>query len=139
MKFHSSMNNQAKVLMASFVYFAEVMEKNNLLNDIPKEFQVMFRKLSWITEKYQKHYGDVINEVNGILKPLNKDVDYLLMSVSLITEYYRQMRGKKRHFTPLNYKQIIKVEEDCIEASKLNVNDTFDVAEIIVRELLKEK
>ena len=139
MKFRFDMNNQAKVLMASFIYFAEVIEQNNMADNIPKDLKTMFRKLSFITQKYHKHLDDVVLELNSILKPINKDVDFMLMSVSLITEYYRQMRGKKRHFTPLSYKDIVTIEDECIEMSRLNVNDTFDIAEMIVEKLLEDK
>ena len=115
------------------------MERNNNLDNIPDNYKKMFRKLSWITEKYKKNCSSTIEEVNEILKPINKYIDYMLMSVSLITEYYRQMRGKKRHFTHISYNEIVSVEEECIEKSNLNINDTFDIAEILVRELLKDK
>ena len=125
--------------MASFIYFAEVLAQNDMADNIPEDLKTMFRKLSFMTQKYQKHLDDVILELNAIIKPIDKDVDFMLMSVSLITEYYRQMRGKKRHFTPLSYDDIVTIEDECIEMSKLNVNDTFDVAEIIVEKLLESK
>lgn len=131
------MNNQAKILMASFIYFAIVMDKNDLSDDIPKDLKKLFRKLGWVTQKYSHKYQEVNDEMNVILKDVNKSVDYMLMSVSIIAEYYEQTRGKRRYFTPMSWKEIVKLQDECLELSDKNAKDTFDVAEIIVREFLK--
>ena len=53
-------------------------------------------------------------------------------------EYYEQMRGKKRLFTPMSYKEIVDVQDECLEVVSTEVaNDTFDVCEILVKGLLK--
>jgi len=130
-------NNQAKILMASFIYFAIVMDKNDLSDDIPKDLKKLFRKLGWVTQKYSHKYQEVNDEMNVILKDVNKSVDYMLMSVSIIAEYYEQTRGKRRYFTPMSWKEIVKLQDECLELSDKNAKDTFDVAEIIVREFLK--
>ena len=131
------MNNQAKVLMASFIYFAIVMDKNNLADNIPEDLKKLFRRLGWVTQKYSHRYQEVNDEMNEILKDVHKEVDYMLVSVAIIAEYYEQMRGKKRYFSPMSWKEIVNLQNECLELSDKNFKDTFDVAELIVRELLK--
>ena len=132
------MNNQAKVIVASFIYFATVMEKNEIVDDIPKGLKKLFRKVAWISEKYSKHLELVTNEINEILKDVDKEIDFMLISVSLISEYYEQMKGKKRLFTPMSYAEIVDIQDECIELNNKNANSTFDVCEILVRGLLNE-
>ena len=131
------MNPQAKVLFASFIYFSIIMEKNDMLDNIPPNIKKVFKNLSDITKMYSHHYRDITDELNVILKDIDKDVDYMLLSVSIIAEYYEQMRGRRRYFTPMKWDEIVKLQEECLELSDKDAVDTFDVAELIVERLLK--
>ncbi len=131
------MDKQAKVIMASFIYFAIVLEKNETADKIPESLKTLFRKIAWISEKYKSQTKLVTDDLNEILKDTDVDVDFMLLSVSLISEYYTQMRGKKRLFTPMKWNEILDMQEECMQLSDKNTLDTFDVAETIVKGLLK--
>ena len=64
-------------------------------------------------------------------------MNYILLSVTILAEYYEQMRGKKKHFAPMSHKQILALQDECLELDDSTANDTFEVAEILVRELLR--
>ena len=133
-KSHFKMNNQAKIILASFIFFA----LDTYEQEITPKMKKYFRKLSWVSEKYQHHAKDLENELNGILIEEQGTINSMLMSVTLLNLYYDLMRGKKRLFTPMSYAEILDVQEECIELSGENTKYTCDLAEIIVRELLKE-
>ena len=123
--------------MTAFIYFSIVMDKNNLSDKIPQKLKNMFRKLAWLTHKYSHNYQNVVDELNVILKPIDKEIDYMLASITIIAEYYEQMRGKKRYFSPMSWKEINELQNECLELSDSNAGDTFDVCELIVKEFLK--
>ncbi len=131
------MNTQAKVIFASFIYFAMFLDLNKKASNIPEELKRLFRILARLTKMYSHNLVQIEKEMNDILKNINKDVDYLLLSVTIIAEYYEQTKGKKRLFTPMSWEQINNLQNECLELSDKNATDTFDVAELIVKELLK--
>ena len=130
------MNNQAKIILASFMFFAISIYDEE---EISPKMRKLFRKLSWLSEKYKHHSKALEDEINIILQPLNQEVNLMLLSVSLISEYYEQMKGKKRYFTPMSWSEIVDVQDECIALNKTNVDNTFDICEILVKELLNKK
>lgn len=131
------MNRHAKVMFASFIYFAMVLEQND--GEVSESLMKLYQKLAKITRLYQKHLDEVTRELNAILRDLEKDVDYVLLSVTILAEYYDQLRGKKKHFCPMSHKAILALQEECLELDDSMAIDTCDVAELIVRELLNDK
>ena len=131
------MNNQAKVIFASFIYFSLVMEKNDY--KVSNELRRLYRKLSNLTRMYENMLDTVVSDMNRILKDIDKDVDYMLLSVTILAEYYEQLKGKRKEFNPMSHKQILMLQDECLEEDCTTANDTFEVAEIIVRGLLNDR
>ena len=129
------MNNQAKVIFTSFIYFSIVIEKNNW--EISKELIRLYSKLKFLTKMYYKHLDTVVKEASAVIEKLDKDVDFLLLSVTILAEYYEQLRGKKKHFNPMSHKEILLLQDECLELDDSTAEDTFYVAEKLVKELLK--
>ena len=128
------MNKQAKVLFASFIYFALIMEQNE---DIPDSLKRLYRKLAKITSMYKDNMEDLLLEINDIIQDKHYEIDYLLASVTIIAEYYEQLKGKKKHFQPMKHKEILELQEECLEMEDKHADDTFEYCEFLVSELLK--
>jgi len=129
------MNNQAKIILSSFIFFAIGTYEDKELTPKMKRY---FSKLAWVSEKYKHNAEDIEAELNKMLEDKQGTVDAVLMSVTLLNLYYDLMRGKKRLFTPMSYKEILDVQDECIEKSNENVAYTCDLAEMIVNEFLNE-
>ena len=130
------MNNQAKIMFASFICFAVYIETRK--KEMPNNLKKFFRKLAKITKLYEKNLSIVNDELNQILKNVEGDsVDLLLLSVTIVSEYYLQTRGKKTLFYPMSWDEIRDLQDECLEKVDSNTSDTtFDVAELIVKEML---
>jgi len=130
-------NPQAKVILASFLYFSVVLEKNNMLDKIPNDLKKLFRKLGFISQKYQQHIASVTDEIDIITKDCKYDVDFLLLSVSMLIDYYDQVSGKPRYFTPMSCKEIVTLQDEILDTAPSDlVDNTFDFSELLVKGLL---
>jgi hypothetical protein len=130
------MPKEAKLMFLSFIYFSLVMEQNE---EIPKKLKQLFYKLSKITRLYEHKLEDVLSEVNEKIKDYKKvEIDYLLASVSIVAFYFEAFKGRKRLFTPFSHKEILELQDELLELSDTNANDTFDFCEYVVYEILKD-
>ena len=128
------MNKEAAIIIASFIYFAIVMEKNEV---IPPKLKTLFRKLGKLTSMYDDDLTQYTEEINEAIKDLDYQIDFLLASISIISCYYEHMRGHKRLFTPMSHKEILELQDELIEANSDRVDATFDYCDILVSRLLK--
>ena len=130
------MSKESKVMFLAFIYFALVMEQNE---EIPPKLKRLFFRLSKITSLFKDQLDDVLIDVNEKIKDYEQvNIDYLLASVSIVALYYEAMKGSKRLFTPLSHKEILELQDELLELSDANANDTFDFCEYVVNKLLKD-
>lgn len=123
-------------MFLAFIYFALVMEQNE---EIPPKLKRLFFRLSKITSLFKDKLDDVLIDVNEKIKDYEQvNIDYLLASVSIVAFYYEAMKGSKRLFTPLSHKEILELQDELLEISDANANDTFDFCEYVVNKLLKD-
>ncbi len=134
-------NAQLLTLFASFSWFAQVIELNKDNNSITPELMNLYKKLARLCLCNQKVLSERTSRINAIVKKSKADmsVDFVLLSVSIIAQYYELMRGKKRLYTPMSHKQIIELQDEAMEGMETQLwKDTFDYAEYITAEILKD-
>ena len=129
------MNKEAKVIIASFMYFALVVERNEKM---PEKLKKLYRKVGKISSMYQNQLTKCLEDLNIIIKDLDYEIDYLLASVTIIASYYEHMRGCKRLFTPISHNDILELQDELINDNDKLVGSTFDYCDVLVKRILNE-
>jgi len=132
-------NNQAKVVLTSFMYFslyANSCKKNN--KEIQEDIKKLFERMITTVKMYKPLMFDVLEEVKIITKDFGeKDVNSILAAITLVIEYYEQIQGKKRLFTPMKLEKAVNMQCQILETDDSFAKDTFDYCSFIVSSLLK--
>lgn len=149
---YASIVLQRKIMFASFGFFAVIFEKNKI---IPKTLMNYYQKLGHITRGYERYMTKDWEDINRVvqryenqqkkkgLSDKEMEIDYLLASVSILATYYElTSKGIKRWFYPMNYEQILNVQDEIIDELEREdlgymVNQTFDFVDYLVKKIFQ--
>ena len=133
-------DNQAKVILTSFMYFslyANSCKANN--HEVPEDIKKLFARTITTIKMYKPYMFDVFKEVQEITKDFgDKEVNSLLTAITIIIEYYEQTKGRKRLFNPMSIDKAVDMQYEILDQKDNFVEDTFDYCSLVVSNLLRK-
>lgn len=131
---------EALCVFVGFAYLTNVLDLSDGV--IPDHIKSIYNKATKIMLMYEQCHDDMIEDVNVIVKDYTEtEIDLMLTSVCIFAEYIEQMRGRKRTFHPMDYADIVKIQdeiEDELFASgqQKKVFDTMEYCHSTVKKIL---
>lgn len=134
---------EALCVFVGFAYLTNVLDLNGGV--IPDRIKFIFNKATKIMLMYEAWHDKMIEDINSIVKDYPEtQIDLMLTSVAIFAEYIEQMRGKKRTFTPMDYKHIKAIQDEIeddlfLRGEQKKVFDTYDYCNNTVKKILDLK